>query len=194
MRSVLAALCLLAPAAHAADIQCIKVDSAYYGYGVRYGKLDICRKSGRYYAGGRLVPTGLVENLRKAVERPPVAAEALSLVSLGMTEEWLRDHGYANAALVDGLIRQSLSERRIDHDGNIILTLTYTDGRKVELYSGRASAICMLPWRVERDFEEAVTYDPVLSRALAALLSENFLNRGALLPDPELLVRELMLR
>ncbi len=141
-------------------------------------------------ADNHAIPVALVEAFRAAAMAPPL--DHLDLENLGITPAWREDVSYTyllGDCAVRGDVARELVRREFeatyewtDDYPAVSIRMTLSSGAVVSVFSS-SQKLFMLPWDVERPGSRWSTYDATISRALAALLPNTFLNRQRVLGE-----------
>jgi hypothetical protein len=187
--SLLALLALLA----ANNVSSVRVEMSHSGWGDKTSTLTLQRFGNSYYTGDSVrIPTSAVEALLAAVEAPPVrelvpGSFHVDLDKLRAQLIWTaKMQRYppqmANRFLEAGMKNVSDLVRRVnlqtwtDDYPSAAIEIALASGARISLSSTVQSAF-MLPWRIENGSSSFETFNPDVSRALAAVLPAGFLNR-----------------
>lgn len=187
---------------YATDIESIYIKSTHVFYrGSTKRELLIYKKSGLYYTKeGQLIEKYLVQNLWDAIHEPTI--NELDISNLGIDKVWLKDNDFSTL-LIEGFgpfdywsteeINIFLKEfRKLENikkyidmyyydfymwdDYPCLLVQIYTDDDKIEVFSDHVQAL-MIPWRISRGSDYSETYNSNISRAIVALLPDDFPNK-----------------
>lgn len=151
---------------------------------------------------GHTVDPALIEALRVALNEPPLVKP--NLKNLGITPAWFREYSsealnghigtsvpkqvvarsFGNPAVVQRAVRDMFNDRPGDFFGffdvpDVIVTVTFDDD-SVATISGAGFFPFLLSWSITRNGKEIETYNANISRALAALMPPEAINRDKL--------------
>lgn len=186
------------------QVQMLKVQSAWGGLGQpAHSSISIERRGDSYEAGGRVIPTDVLDAFVSAIQGPNL--DVPTALNLGVSPAWL--HQYADQAgarasrlyYKDGLPEQkalfqkafedqrTLSSRlkrvyessHTDDYPHLRAQLVLQDGTEITLTTDSQSPY-MLPWLVTTNGTIKKTYNANISRALFVLLPAKFANRERL--------------
>jgi hypothetical protein len=179
--------------------------------------LLIRRDRNRFTAKGRTIEPDSVAHLLPAISAEPIPI--ITYASLGIDREWLVEnadaalrkaytpptgtatHGqralferlFADEELVAKVVHRALGGGGTDDYPELEVAIRWSDGRTTIVRS-ESSALFMIPFRIETGGEGSFTCDSRVSRAIAALLPEEFANRERLAGEalPERLGRAIL--
>ena len=161
--------------------------------------LTVSRRGNEYWAGNRQIPADEVNSLVSAVLAPPI--ETLSLRSLGVTDDWL--HKLATEELAryekergkltageEGLFLAGFHDRQLvrssivgipptDTSANVQVTVLFDCGAPLLVTSSSQDGF-MVPWVISRSGRNQTTFNADISRAIARIVPEDFMNRNRL--------------
>lgn len=190
---------LLLGITHDTKVQTIRIEARWAGLGEPIAENATVRRDGDdYVIGSRRVQAARIDELVRALTAPALSQEA-GLLQL-TTAEWLRSHADKSYAVLSSAQKECSNAARnlfiatfTDRDDAIAALRehygsTHTDdhpsmqvevltdaGRTLRASSHSQNAL-MLPWKID----EAETWNPAISRAVAALLPESSRLRGRL--------------
>ncbi len=151
--------------------------SAWNGRKVVAERLVIRATKAGYLARNRVVPRAAIRELLQRLTDTP---RSLSLEALGLDQSWLGQNAFTNeASFLKAAKRYYEDSVVLDADAEITLELWQT-GRPTIRVQSRNSQAFMLPLRVTTCAGALETYDAGVSRAIAHLLPEGFVNKSRL--------------
>jgi hypothetical protein len=177
----------------------ITIDSRWGGLGPSENlKLVLESRNGVIYLGKDVVNPKLVDALPLSLSSPSLPAPALS--NLGVTSNWLERNAaeiprdgepnqralfqksFADPKTAEELLPFAFQFTRFDDYPHLTLTVAFANGRRW-VCSSDSYYPFMLPWKLNLNGSEQVTYNANISRALAALMPAGSLNRNRLNDD-----------
>jgi len=181
--------------AQSEQIKSIKIKSLWTGLGpTSKSSLLIKQNQGKFYINDKNIDSELITNLLKEIE----SDEQFNLESFGITQDWLNQNAdevaqqylkntspsareyflqsFLNYAKIREIFPMVLSGGWTDDYPRFEMIITKKDSSKIKIYSGE-QVIFMLPWSITDGKNSYVSGNPKLSRAIAALLPENFTNK-----------------
>jgi len=191
-------------------IDSVSILSTYSGWVSTQASLTLTYRNGQFEGNGHSVPASVISNLLALLREPPRAE--IQPEDLGLTPDWLtanrqrlltafggedkeaifplaspRQRAWLTNALFDlkllgELVRGSAFDVWSDDYPEITIRLNSQHGEVARLYSHRQVTF-MLPWQVTGGTNSYTTYNAGLSRAVASLLPEGFLNRERIQGD-----------
>ena len=203
---VLARLCSFAEAPKI--VKRVVIYSSMYNLGRSYDTAVIIqRKGGKYLSSGRPVSAVQVQSLVDALSAAPLTGP--DMTNLGITDEWLASkvesqkvgsqrpnpwtptiemtvgqeklfqESFTNLNLVANILPYVGLSIRLDYFAYCKVELVFNDGSKLSAESYSYS-VFMLPWSMK---ERGFTYNADISRAIAALLPAESVNKNTLAGD-----------
>jgi hypothetical protein len=182
-------------------VESITIHSSWGGLGVpRKDNLKITARSDGSYRGAKQANRSTISELIDLLETDPIGAPTLQ--NIGLTEEWLAANAtrgmdqyagayfsvaaqnqkelylrsFSDVNLVEELLPRILRGGWTDDYPTLKVEIEFRDGRRATLETISQTPL-MLPWKVLRDGESKTTYDARISRAVAALMPNDFENR-----------------
>lgn len=179
----------------------IQINSHWGGLGTpASSELMIVKQGSKFRLRHRTIDPQLVDSFLTALREPDIPQ--IDLPNLGITQEWLiRNHEgpltrYQGGPEVRAQNQQALYRERFEDPVYIspLLSLIYQSGFHTDDYpfvqvrlifeDGSDASLCsasqqpfMLPWKIELGGATHVTFNANISRALAAMLPKNAVNR-----------------
>lgn len=182
-------------------IDLIAIESSWGGLGSPVNdKLTIESKKKGFYIGGNLVDPALIADLLTSVDSEELATPTLQ--NLDLTPEWLAANAqrgideyasgyfattlqtqkdlyfrsFTDARLIEGLLPNVLRGGWTDDYPRLKVSIRFRSKAEVLIETDNQPPF-MLPWTIVRDRTTTTTYNPRISRAVAALLPKKFANR-----------------
>lgn len=186
------------------QVETVKITSTWGGLGTpQKSELTITSKSKRYYVKDKKIENQLVNNLLNAIDEPEISK--FELANLGITQEWLNANAEAavkeyadyyfsaaapnqqalyyssfkNLQFIEKILPFVLRGGWTDDYPNFVVEITETNGSKTIVSSDKQPSF-MLPWKIVKNDKTTQTYNANISRALVALLPEDFPNKERL--------------
>ncbi len=167
------------------------------GWGFEQATLDVRREARGYTDGKRVLDASLVDAVVAAATAPAIP---LDVGRIRVDANALRREGeivakqlppqtarrfierLGDPANLPHLVHAMVASRWSDDEPSVNVTITLHGGKNIEV-STQSQSPLMLPWHVVHGDRGEHSYDPALSRAVAALLPAGFLNRERLAGD-----------
>ena len=174
----------------------ITIESRWGGLGDSQDlKLVIESRKGVNYLGKDTVNPKLIDELLSSLSSPTLPTPMPN--NLGVTTEWLERNAtdftqdgapnqralfrqnFADPKIVEHLLPFAFQFRRFDDYPQLTVTVAFANGRRW-ICSSDSYYPFMLPWKVNLNGGEQTTYNAGISRALAALMPIESVNRNRL--------------
>ena len=196
-----------------ADITSISIKSGQAGLGAgsrRSSALDLIRGDQWFVAGEHRVPVSVVSNLVAELNRPPL--KRMDAAQLGLTPEWLDanrermlgvvgdgggnilfpsatskqrawlTNAFFEIPLIEESVRSYTIQFWVDDWPSVHVSLQHGEDEVMRL-SSEAQIPFMVPWKLDRGGETVYTANVDISRGVAAMLPDGFVNRSRILGD-----------
>jgi hypothetical protein len=176
----------------------LKIVSKWIGLGgTKESSFTLQRHQGVCYLNGKVVESKLVDTVLREVD---AKAETASLANLGITQSWLNDNAgpawaihetdipkpdrtkflatYRDRAIIESLLPDLLHGGWTDDYPSIEVTVQR--GTATTTVTSKRQNLFMIPFEIAENGATRNSFNAGLSRALAALMAENFTNRERL--------------
>jgi hypothetical protein len=197
--SLLLALVFVLSACRTQNVTTIVIRSVWVGFAETQGdRLEIACLGEKCSARGQPVPMQDVTSLLQVLPEPPVPQAELP--NLGITQQWLNEGAaralrgesgcaftqehkalltskYTNLQAVKAFLPGLLQPGTTDDDPSVTIEILKNGETVWQLESSSQSELFMLPWVINAPRKSFTTYNADVSRAVARLLPEKFVNR-----------------
>jgi hypothetical protein len=176
----------------------VKIVSKWIGLGgTKESSFTLQQRQGVCYLNGKRIESKLVENVLREIDTP---ADTATLANLGITQSWLNENAapawavhetdvpkpertkflatYRDLAVVESLLPDLLHGGWTDDYPSIEVTVQR--GTNTTTVTSKRQNLFMIPFEITENGAARTSFNAGLSRALAALMADNFTNRERL--------------